>query len=607
MTEGGPFVHLLLLPAQAALLALAGRALLRWLVPASDEDSHPLERVALYYAAGCALLTTLFALVGHVSLSPWLMTGLAVAAALPGLRGMGRPALPRLWPRATIDRVLVVLCIASALVGYIGSLTPEVRHDPLYYHLQVPQLWLNSGRMVEVPENGHSYFPYGFEMVYTWALSLGSDTAAKGHHWLAGLAAAGLAAALARRLGARPLHAAALFLSIPTIPYLSSTTYIDLATAMYGLSAMGALVGMVGRRGAVTVGEGALLGMMTGAAMATKYTAWPLLGVPLGLAAWWAMWGRWGALGATAVAGAVAIAPWVVRNMVYVGNPVAPLLIGVFGPESAHRTGLAGAFDSFSGMGGGAAGWLTAPLSYALHLTHQKYTLALLGLGAAGALLAGRRLRGAATPGRHVAVAAVLLVVLFLFEAAFTRGHPDGRYGLAMQGLAGALVAVLCGALSSQCGRPGACWLAPGLAVAFFVSQAIEVPYRFGALGESLTPILRTESRWQYRIERQRLPADFRERDDRLAAAGAGRVMGLSYPSRHRYWAWIQGIRNEAVDGAGGVAADPAAIAGALAAMGVTHLAGGYNPGFTAEAWAAFLSERTELLVGEGSPLRRLK
>jgi hypothetical protein len=83
--------------------------------------------------------------------------------------------------------------------------------------------------------------------------------------------------------------------------------------------------------------------------------------------------------------------------------------------------------------------------------------------------------------------------------------------------------------------------------------------------------------------------------------------MGLSYPSRHRYWAWIQGIRNEAVDGAGGVAADPAAIAGALVAMGVTHLAGGYNPGFTAEAWAAFLSERTELLVGEGSPLRRLK
>lgn len=132
----------------------------------------------------------------HVRLDAWVMTPIAAALAIAGVWRARRTPLRistnDLAPKGSIDRVLAALIVLVSGLAFVGTLTPEVRHDPLFYHVEVPRLWLNFGRMVEIPENGHSYFPYGFEMLYAWALSLGSDSAAKALHWAAGLAAAGM-------------------------------------------------------------------------------------------------------------------------------------------------------------------------------------------------------------------------------------------------------------------------------------------------------------------------------------------------------------------------------------------------------------------------------
>lgn len=592
--------HPLLILVQFALTLAAGIAF-PW-QPRWGPD-HPLVRLAIVYTIGCAVISALLSVTGFLALGP-LSTGLTVLLALlpaavrpqrflaglrelrPGTRGEA-PA-----PWLVIGGITVV-----ALLGLGGVLTPEVRSDPLYYHLIIPQLWLNFGRIVDVPENGHSYFPYGFEMVYTWALSWGSDSAAKAFHWGAGLAAAGWCARIARQATAPPAITAAIFYFLPTITYLSTTTYIDLATAMY---ALGCISLLIARDEEQTTAGVVLAAFLLGSACATKYTAWPLLGLPLALAGAMALWRRPGVLVAAAVAGAVPVLPWVIRNIVYTGNPVAPLMIRVFGPESAVETGLAGAFDSFAGTAHGPAALLMAPFGYAWHLIGQKYVLSLLGLLAVPLLLALPRPADAGVQRLRIRLMG-MLAALFLLEALLTRGHPDGRYGLASMGIGAVLWSAFCGDLTRL--RVGALprLLNPALALALFALTLLDYRRHQADLGEGWLPILSPDERLAYRIREGGLHRDFAKVEAHLVSARAGRVTGLSYPSRTKYWAYIMGLKNDPVTAAGGPEATPEAIAAAMGRLGFTHFVDEVNPGFSVIAWQNFLdSECRKTTAGSG-------
>src|SRR5690606_25030143 len=60
------------------------------------------------------------------------------------------------------EALLLIGATTTTIAALLAALTPEVRFDPLAYHLSIPQLWLNIGNIADVPENGHSYFPYGY-------------------------------------------------------------------------------------------------------------------------------------------------------------------------------------------------------------------------------------------------------------------------------------------------------------------------------------------------------------------------------------------------------------------------------------------------------------
>jgi len=99
-------------------------------------------------------------------------------------------------------------------------------------------------------------------------------------HWLFGLLGAAAVFGVARRLWSRAvgLMAAALFYCTPFVQDLSQTARIDLATAFFATLAFGALV--IGseedNRSLVW-----LSALCAGAALATKWTAIPVVLLPL--------------------------------------------------------------------------------------------------------------------------------------------------------------------------------------------------------------------------------------------------------------------------------------------------------------------------------------
>ena len=68
--------------------------------------------------------------------------------------------------------LLVLLSIGSALA-------PAFANDALVYHLAVPKAFLQAGGLGHLPNNIYSLFPQQIEMLYLFALALGSDSLAQ--------------------------------------------------------------------------------------------------------------------------------------------------------------------------------------------------------------------------------------------------------------------------------------------------------------------------------------------------------------------------------------------------------------------------------------------
>ena len=76
--------------------------------------------------------------------------------------------------------VLLSLCVLLALLGLLlCALPPDGNEwDALAYHLAFPKLYLQAGRMVEIPFMHQSYFPPLQDMLYLWGLSVGGESTA---------------------------------------------------------------------------------------------------------------------------------------------------------------------------------------------------------------------------------------------------------------------------------------------------------------------------------------------------------------------------------------------------------------------------------------------
>jgi hypothetical protein len=188
--------------------------------------------------------------------------------------------------------------------------------------------------MYSVPSLHHSNFPDVVDDLYVWGLTWGGQSGAKafsvGYLLLGVVAIFGFARG---RYGEKAGWWAALaFATVPVIAWESGTGYIDVAHGLFaGLGLAFAALAITGEAGSVL-----LAGVFLGFAAASKYTGLETIFIAAFLLLLFAAFRKRAAEGfkqavTVAVLAGVIAAPWYVRNVMWVQNPVYPFLYERFG------------------------------------------------------------------------------------------------------------------------------------------------------------------------------------------------------------------------------------------------------------------------------------
>jgi hypothetical protein len=303
------------------------------------------EWVAIACATGLALISLLPLLPGLThTLTPRILLVILLVASLLQVRGMVRVAL-RVWswvserhwlPDPGDPERAILECLIAAIVVFnlCWALSPELSFDALNYQLAVPRFYLESHAIVELPYFWHSYFARLVNSLFLFCLGLGGPVACKLLMLTTGLITTLGVYALTCNLVSRraAMWAAAFFYSTPFVSWLSTVSYIELTMTMFVITAWLAFMRwQEGRENAWLIASAILTGASIGAKPNGAF-AFPVMGVAV---LWLALRERPRARGIAQVTvfciSAVMVAlPWYLLPWYWTGNPVFPLLNGVF-------------------------------------------------------------------------------------------------------------------------------------------------------------------------------------------------------------------------------------------------------------------------------------
>jgi hypothetical protein len=280
-----------------------------------------------------------------------------------------------LWILIVPFATMAVLA-ASTAPGFLWS-EEGFGYDVLEYHLQLPREYFDAGRIRFTPHNVYGNFPATVEMLYLLVMILLDQTVDAGVacqfvHLLFGAAAVFAAWTVGRDHS--PQCGLVCGVSAATLGwpvYLSGLAYVENGMLFFGIVAGGALLRAVAPNGSSLIStpdtqdpfarpRGDLkwtmfAGICAGLACGCKYTALPMIVLPLTLALITAAWipFRWNppessakpprdaltARGNVAPAtgillfalfSLVSFSPWLAKNLAFTGNPVFPLANSLF-------------------------------------------------------------------------------------------------------------------------------------------------------------------------------------------------------------------------------------------------------------------------------------
>jgi hypothetical protein len=269
------------------------------------------------FVAGAAALSLLVFVLCVMHLAyPMVFLGLGAVAIT-----WGRPAirLPRAW------KWPVALFAPFFVLYFCHAMAPEASPDGAGYHLSLVARYLHAHGFVRITDNFYAAFPGAVEMLFLHAFAFGRHSAAALVHLAFLVALTWQIYAFARRAGYPQVGfaAALLVFASPVVGIDAASAYNDVALAAIAFTLFHLLeVWSSSHHPRLAVANGLLAGF----AVATKLTAW--LAVP-----WAVLWiARKSRLAAAvaAVLAAVGIAPWLIKNWVWLDNPVAPFFNRVF-------------------------------------------------------------------------------------------------------------------------------------------------------------------------------------------------------------------------------------------------------------------------------------
>jgi 4-amino-4-deoxy-L-arabinose transferase-like glycosyltransferase len=237
--------------------------------------------------------------------------------------------------RAFLNALLIAVVTAVVAAVVILSWVPPVSRDALTHHLAVPKLYLQHGAMVELPDVPFSYYPMNLDLLYLVPLWFGNDILPKYIHYVFALLTAGTVFShLKRRLDVTyALFGALFFLSIPVVVKLSTTVYVDLGLVFFTTAAVIYLLRWA--EGGLQWRHLLLSAVFCGLALGTKYNGLVTVGLlVLSVPCLFLhtsqnvelKQGRAVGYGTLYLLVALLVfAPWMIRNMVWTGNPIYPM------------------------------------------------------------------------------------------------------------------------------------------------------------------------------------------------------------------------------------------------------------------------------------------
>jgi hypothetical protein len=408
-----------------------GALLLRRLRLALD----PLETALFAFLSGAACLSVFvfgLCLIHQARAGVFLVAGTAAivgAAWRPPEAGKSLPAISKPW------LVLLLLTLTPFLFTYgITALAPEVSPDGSGYHLgNVVRLWQARGFVWDY-HSIYTAFPQGLEMLFLVAFTFGEHSAAALVHLAFFVSLPLLILSYGRRFNAIPasVFAAVIVFVSPVLGLTGSSAYNDAALVTCSFAVFYCLQLFDELN---TFNILILCGLFVSFSFAVKYTG--------ALSAAFAVtclllqrrkvpWFRF------TLPAAACAAPWLLRNWIWLGNPLAPLFNrwfpNVFFSHSSEQAYLSD-LRQVEGLGH----WWQFPLDITLYGAHIPGFLGPVFLLAPFALLALRHRQGR----RLLAAAAVFSLPIFFNVA--TRFLMPGMpflalaLGIAMQNSPGVL------------------------------------------------------------------------------------------------------------------------------------------------------------------------
>jgi hypothetical protein len=223
-------------------------------------------------------------------------------------------------PARKATRVFWGVLFGIYLVLYLSNaMAPEASPDGAGYHLGLVARYLREHGFVHITDNLYAAMPAGVEMLFLFAFAFGRHSAAALVHFVFLVALVWQVFSYSRWIGFRAAGAAAALIvfASPVVGIDGTSAYNDVAVAAIAFTLFYLLQIWDKER---TPRLLVAIGLVAGFAFTAKYTAWPAVAYAVGFIL---LKDRKAVLPVAGCA-AVAIAPWLLKNWVYLQNPVAP-------------------------------------------------------------------------------------------------------------------------------------------------------------------------------------------------------------------------------------------------------------------------------------------
>jgi hypothetical protein len=320
------------------LTALAlGKLLLSKLgVPLYREEETPLA-----YIAGSACLSFIvFVLTASQVFFKGTVLAVGVLAMVAAWKcGAWRPSKERL---PALRRWLAwsggALAAPFFLLYFVNAMAPEMSPDGSSYHLGLVARYYRDHGFQRITTNMYANLSQGIEMLFLYAYAFGRHSAAALEHFSFLVALGWMVVNYGRRIGqpAVGIAGALLVFLSPVVGLDAASAYNDVAIAAILFAVFYLMqVWDSSRANALLIP----IGLISGFAYASKYTAFLAVPYALGMIAWRLRknlrWMRRAVL-TVSVCACLMIFPWVVKNVVWLGNPVSPFFNKWFPNPHVH-------------------------------------------------------------------------------------------------------------------------------------------------------------------------------------------------------------------------------------------------------------------------------